>query len=813
MSKVTKFVVFLVLAAAMLCFSVPAFAASLNFDGTQSQWAEAELQEAYSYGLTYSQVEQNYQSPITREEFCVIAVKLYEKLGGAEPASVSNPFTDTNNPEILKAYAIGIVKGTSDTTFSPANNITRQEICVMILRALKAAMPSLNATPGSDFPFNDAGEVASWALDAMKFAYQNGIMKGTGPGTISPLNNTSREQAIVLLKRTYTKYMGNTEAPAAQTQQGNINDLYSFLNGVQPSTEPAFAKNKIYPFTPANDSGSFSYAGTTPLGSIGILKPKTDLNTFGKLTPQQINEYWENQYGSGDNEYEPSGFPLKPNQSGLAGVAYLGRGYDVITGKFADPSDGMKDYVLSINKLLSDSRVYKNDEDYSNSRFISGESAKSYSEQMATSVGVSGGYLYFSGSVKTNFSNASLTETNRKYATLVYDASQYGVYFDDQNIKFSDYLDSSFKQALFDPNVSPQEIFEMYGTHVVRYVRMGGRLDYNATANSTYTSESHNFEADVKASFNAGFASANVNYQTSQSQTSESFEQNCETTIYAYPAYGGSNELEPSAFHEWFERVQSKPGLSDFGENRPLIPIWKLVADPMRSAALKAGYEDYAAKHQYIPADTVYCINGIRLVTRTIGECLAGLVDDRINDPNTGEEWELVSNLSPHMMLSGDKAQQLYVRKGMSDIAAKPPVVAVFLVNESQGENAKAIFKRYWGDDPTARLWGDGAELPPDSGLQSYISNLPVGDKLKLYYVTSKNQRPITQFRVKHLGRDGQIHYFPKATEHDPTFLSVWDLGSHMQGQFKPQDCAEGTPDTYGGFGIYRFTFLQYSHE
>ncbi len=58
--------------------------------------------------------------PITREEFCELAVLLYEKVTETAAAPVSpNPFTDTTNSQILKAYALGITTGTSTTTFSP----------------------------------------------------------------------------------------------------------------------------------------------------------------------------------------------------------------------------------------------------------------------------------------------------------------------------------------------------------------------------------------------------------------------------------------------------------------------------------------------------------------------------------------------------------------------------------------------------------------------------------------------------------------------------------------------------------------------
>jgi CRISPR/Cas system-associated endoribonuclease Cas2 len=84
-SLIVLFGVLICLPASALSF-IPTFETeSINFDGTQSSWAEAELKEAYENGLTYDQIENNYQKPITREEFCVIVVKLYEKLGGKAP--------------------------------------------------------------------------------------------------------------------------------------------------------------------------------------------------------------------------------------------------------------------------------------------------------------------------------------------------------------------------------------------------------------------------------------------------------------------------------------------------------------------------------------------------------------------------------------------------------------------------------------------------------------------------------------------------------------------------------------------------------
>ncbi|MGM0397334.1 MAG: S-layer homology domain-containing protein, partial [Bacillota bacterium] len=176
------------------------------FDGTQSDWAEEELEEAYNLDLTYPGVMNNYRKNITREEFCILAVRLYEALSGNQAMGGVNPFQDTTNQDIVKAYHLGIVKGVSVTEFAPYKDITRQEICVMIHRTLKVALTGIEESYTGEFPFSDQSQIASWAMDSVRFAYGNSIMKGIGNNLIGPLQNTTREQAIVLMKRTYVSF-------------------------------------------------------------------------------------------------------------------------------------------------------------------------------------------------------------------------------------------------------------------------------------------------------------------------------------------------------------------------------------------------------------------------------------------------------------------------------------------------------------------------------------------------------------------------------------------------------------------------------
>ncbi|WP_090982996.1 S-layer homology domain-containing protein [Paenibacillus sp. CF384] len=172
-----------------------------------SEWAKHDVKDAIKLNLTTDAVLSRYKDAITREEFASVAVKLYETLSGKMTGPISsNPFTDTVNAEVLKANKLGIVFGSTLTEFSPHATITRQEMCVMLLRAIKAAKPSGNYDTSVKTTFADEGKIAAWAKNSVHFAANAGVMGGVGGGRIDPLGKTTREQAIILIRRAYLAF-------------------------------------------------------------------------------------------------------------------------------------------------------------------------------------------------------------------------------------------------------------------------------------------------------------------------------------------------------------------------------------------------------------------------------------------------------------------------------------------------------------------------------------------------------------------------------------------------------------------------------
>lgn len=171
-----------------------------------SDWAVPEINNAIQEGLVTDKVTVDFSRPITREEFCELAVKLYEAISGnAAPAAPANTFTDTQNPEILKAFQLKIVNGTGQGLFSPGNPISRQEIATMLLRTVKAAVPALDTSAPNAPVFVDSGDIADWAREGVNYFASKEIIKGAN-GAFMPKANTTCEAAIALVKRTFDSF-------------------------------------------------------------------------------------------------------------------------------------------------------------------------------------------------------------------------------------------------------------------------------------------------------------------------------------------------------------------------------------------------------------------------------------------------------------------------------------------------------------------------------------------------------------------------------------------------------------------------------
>ncbi len=212
-------------------------AISLNVAASNmpSDWALIEINNAKNAGIITTAITRNYQKDITREEFCELVVKLYEKLTNQTATAGADMFDDTDNQEVLKAYSLGIVKGVSSNEFAPYNNITRQEICVMLTRCIDMAIDGSDITSFTTNSFADRSKIANWAVDSVDYAFDNNIIKGIGENKIDPLGNTTCEQAILLAYRIFANK--NNLIIFDNLEEEDLEELFSIKVKINTSVE------------------------------------------------------------------------------------------------------------------------------------------------------------------------------------------------------------------------------------------------------------------------------------------------------------------------------------------------------------------------------------------------------------------------------------------------------------------------------------------------------------------------------------------------------------------------------------------------
>lgn len=195
-----------------------------------SGWAARDIEVINQVGVYTDALQGGYQDSITRLEFTELIMLTYKAMIGdvTIESTLENPFTDVDHEDVTLAYEIGIIHGSSATTFSPDAYLNREQmmsIYVRMMRKIEAAleMDVLDYTIRS-VDYEDEGEVSQWAFDSMIIASINGLIQGSSNGYLMPKQESTIEQALIINYRIVRK-IEETEG------YGEEEDLSTTLSG------------------------------------------------------------------------------------------------------------------------------------------------------------------------------------------------------------------------------------------------------------------------------------------------------------------------------------------------------------------------------------------------------------------------------------------------------------------------------------------------------------------------------------------------------------------------------------------------------
>ncbi len=168
-------------------------------------WAEDSINALADEGIIKGTSENTFSpaANITRADFAILLVRAFKLTSDNQDNFTDVADSDYFAKELAIARNTGIVNGIGDNKYAPRNTITRQDMMVIVYRAMQKLGVELEI---ADVEYADFADVADYAQDAVKALITAGLVNGKS-GKIAPTDYTTRAEVAVLIKRIldYTK--------------------------------------------------------------------------------------------------------------------------------------------------------------------------------------------------------------------------------------------------------------------------------------------------------------------------------------------------------------------------------------------------------------------------------------------------------------------------------------------------------------------------------------------------------------------------------------------------------------------------------
>jgi len=238
-------------------FSTPALASR-----QPSPWAVPEMNDANTAGFLIQEASMDFLRPLTRDEFCLLVVMMVERtLGRPLAVPATHPFVDDADPisiHAMKAWNYGIITGTTNTRFSPNSNVQRQQLCAMMIRAIKNLEEDMNRTflnPGAQtLTYRDASRIGDFAVDAVKLALTNDIMEGNTAGYFLPRDDVTAQSCTAVIIRSFNRMEGIRTSSMSTAQRLDAAEDRLHIGYAFGDTEQGVTQDVTLPLTGSGGS-------------------------------------------------------------------------------------------------------------------------------------------------------------------------------------------------------------------------------------------------------------------------------------------------------------------------------------------------------------------------------------------------------------------------------------------------------------------------------------------------------------------------------------------------------------------------------
>ncbi|OME64227.1 hypothetical protein BSK65_29410, partial [Paenibacillus odorifer] len=183
-----------------------------TFDDMGGHWAQKDVETLASKLIINGMTERTFApaSQVTRAQFAALLVRGL----GLSTDSLTNVFTDVSAtawyaPDVNTAAKLGLVQGVGEGKFSPDTQITREQMVVMIMKAIHLVQSDNGTEAQQRTPFADQDQISDYASEAVTEAAEKGLIKGKTETTFAPQDAATRAEAALMIKQLlqYLKFM------------------------------------------------------------------------------------------------------------------------------------------------------------------------------------------------------------------------------------------------------------------------------------------------------------------------------------------------------------------------------------------------------------------------------------------------------------------------------------------------------------------------------------------------------------------------------------------------------------------------------
>ena len=223
------------LTAALTVGLLAAPASAAEFSDVEGHWGQAAIEQAVEWGLFAGNDQGEFlpDATMTRGMFVTVLERAAKLLQVYEAPVDAAPFDDVAETDYYAegaawARETGLVLGVGNNLLAPNDEITREQMCVMMARFLeKCAGMDLSSYEQTEYAFLDQDQISDFAVESVAVCAALGLIQGVpveGGVEFQPLVSTDRASAAAVFGRMVDAAPQEPQVPEVPDQPGETEE-------------------------------------------------------------------------------------------------------------------------------------------------------------------------------------------------------------------------------------------------------------------------------------------------------------------------------------------------------------------------------------------------------------------------------------------------------------------------------------------------------------------------------------------------------------------------------------------------------------